>query len=75
MISFTRRGLLVKESVGTALIPVVRKNGADGEVSVKWRSINKSAIEGKDYTGIEGVITFKHTEVGKGVKWPLLNKY
>ena len=30
---------MVKESVGTAQIPVLRKNGADGEVSVRWRTI------------------------------------
>ena len=62
-ISFQRRGLLVKESVGSAMIPVVRRNGADGEVSVKWRSIDKSAINGKDYKGGEGTLVFKHTEV------------
>ena len=61
---FQKRGVLVKESVGDATITVIRKNGADGEVSVKWRTIDKTAIEGKDYHGKEGVLVFKHTEVG-----------
>ena len=51
MVAFTRRGLLVKESIGTAYIPVTRKNGADGEVSVKWRTIDKTAINNKDFKG------------------------
>lgn len=73
VISFTRRGLLVKESVGMAVIQVVRKNGADGEVSVKWRTIDKSAINGKDYTGGEGVLTFKHTEVAINLEIPIID--
>jgi len=38
-ISFEERGILVKESVGKAQVPVARKHGADGEVSVRWRTI------------------------------------
>lgn len=40
-ITFEERGILVKESVGVAQVPVLRKNGADGEVSVRWRTIGK----------------------------------
>jgi solute carrier family 8 (sodium/calcium exchanger) len=53
----------VKESIGMARIPIVRSGGADGEVSVMWRTKDKSAIGGKDYVGGEGTITFQHTEV------------
>lgn len=60
---FQKRGFLVKESIGNAVIPVVRKNGADGEITVKWRTIDKSALSGRDFKGGEGVLTFKHTEV------------
>ncbi len=38
-ITFEERGILVKESVGVAQIPVLRKNGSDGEVSIRWRTI------------------------------------
>lgn len=48
-----------------ARIPIVRSGGADGEVSVMWRTKDKSAVGGKDYIGGEGTITFKHTEVSK----------
>jgi solute carrier family 8 (sodium/calcium exchanger) len=63
VLQFQRRGLPVKESCGTALVPVVRKNGADGEVSVKWRTFDHTAFDKKDYVGGEGVLIFKHTEV------------
>jgi len=72
-ISFQRRGVLVKESVGSANIPVVRRNGADGEVSVHWRTIDKSAINGKDFRGGEGVLTFKHTEVELNLEIPIID--
>jgi solute carrier family 8 (sodium/calcium exchanger) len=53
----------VKESCENAEISVLRSNGADGDVSVKWRTIDKSAINGKDFKGGEGVLEFKHGEV------------
>lgn len=65
LLSFHKRGILVKESIGMARIPIVRSGGADGEVSVMWRTKDKSAVGGKDYVGGEGTITFKHTEVSR----------
>ena len=62
-IQFEKRGILVKESCGDAEISVIRQNGADGKISVKWRTIDKTAINGKDYKGGEGVIEFNHGEV------------
>ena len=62
-LQFEKRGHLVKESCGDADISIVRQNGADGEISVKWRTIDKTAINQKDYKGGEGVIEFNHGEV------------
>ena len=62
-IGFEERGILVKESVAMAQVAVTRKNGADGEVSVGWRTIDKTAKNGEDYQGGEGVLVFKHAEV------------
>ena len=62
-LSFEKRGHLVKESCGEAEISVLRQNGADGDIAVKWKSIDKTAINGKDYKGGEGVVEFKHGEV------------
>jgi len=56
---------VVKESAGTISIPVIRIRGADGDVSVKWKTVDKSAISGRDYVGGEGELIFKHNEVRK----------
>ncbi|XP_069953412.1 sodium/calcium exchanger Calx isoform X5 [Cherax quadricarinatus] len=73
MVMFQKRGFLVKESVGNAVIPVVRKNGADGEISVKWRTVDKSAISGHDYQGGEGTLVFKHTEITQNIEIPIID--
>lgn len=53
----------MKESVGVAEVPVVRKNGADGHVVLNWRTRSKSAIDGKDFVGGEGTVVFEHGQV------------
>ncbi len=63
LLQFEKRGHLVKESCGDADISIARQNGADGLVSVKWRTIDKTAINGKDYKGGEGIVEFNHGEV------------
>jgi solute carrier family 8 (sodium/calcium exchanger) len=70
---FEKRGHLVKESCGDALISVIRQNGADGEVEVKWRTVDKTAINGKDYNGGEGVLSFKHGETQRDIVIPIVN--
>ena len=72
-IQFEKRGYLVKESCGDAEIAVLRQNGADGEISIKWRTIDKTAINGKDYQGGEGVVQFKHGETHQLLKIPIVN--
>ena len=47
-LQFEKRGYLLKESCGNAEIGVLRQNGAAGIIGVKWRTIDKSAINGKD---------------------------
>jgi len=70
---FEKRGHLVKESCGNAVLSVIRQNGADGDVSIKWRTIDKTAISGKDYTGGEGEIEFKHGETQRDIKIPIID--
>lgn len=41
--------MLVKEGVGMAEIKVVRVNGADGRVTVFYRTKDIDAIAGRDY--------------------------
>ncbi|CAB3385331.1 Hypothetical predicted protein [Cloeon dipterum] len=73
VLSFSKRGILVQESIGMARIPVVRTGGADGEVSVKWRTKDKSAFSGKDFIGGEGILTFQHTETERILEIPIID--
>ena len=41
---------------------VERTNGSDGKVSVKWTTKDQSAINGRDFHGGTGVLTFEHGE-------------
>jgi len=72
-LTFEERGILVKESVGSTQIPVLRRNGADGEVSVRWRTIDKSAHDGHDFQGGEGILVFKHAETKLFIEIPIIN--
>ena len=73
VIGFEERGILVKESVEMAQLHVCRRNGADGEVSVGWRTIDKTAKNGQDYVGGEGVLVFKHSEMKRTLEIPIVN--
>ncbi|XP_042863418.1 sodium/calcium exchanger 2-like isoform X4 [Penaeus japonicus] len=73
LVMFQKRGFLVKESIGKAIIPVVRKNGADGEITVKWKTVDKTAISGRDFEGGEGLLVFKHTEIEQNIEIPIID--
>jgi len=70
---FERRGHLVKESCGEANLSVLRENGADGDLKVKWRTVDKTAVSGKDYTGGEGELEFKHGETQRTINIPIID--
>lgn len=55
--------MLVKESCEYASIEVARVDGADGVVSVYWKTIDRTATSPKDYLAGEGKLIFKHREV------------
>lgn len=63
IIQFKKRGILVKESCNFANIEVERIDGADGEVTVDWKTEDGSAKSPEDYQGGEGTLIFKHGEV------------
>ncbi|XP_039284888.1 sodium/calcium exchanger 2 isoform X1 [Nilaparvata lugens] len=75
VIAFEKRGLLVKESAGSVLVPVMRRGGSDGEVQVKYRTIDKSAISGRDYKGGAGSIRFKHGETRLMLEIDIINDF
>ncbi|CAF0956523.1 unnamed protein product [Adineta ricciae] len=64
---------LVKESVGKAEIKVVRINGADGKVSVHYRTKDIDAVGTKDYEPIDTELVFEHGEISKIIAIPIIN--
>ena len=67
MISFQKPSYVIKESIGKASMVLERTNGTDGTVSVTWITKDQSAINGKDYFGGSGTVTFEHAEQIKTV--------
>ncbi|XP_076336894.1 sodium/calcium exchanger 2-like [Tachypleus tridentatus] len=75
ILQFKRRGILVKENAGIAFISVIRKQGADGIVTVRWRTIDETALSGRDYIGGEGELHFEHGEVEKFIEIPIVDDF
>ncbi|KAK3913550.1 Sodium/calcium exchanger 2 [Frankliniella fusca] len=73
IVSFEKRGMLVKESSGFVRVTVVRRRGASGEIGVKWRTIDRSAISGRDFKGGSGELVFKHYEVQQDIEIPIID--
>lgn len=71
-LEFGSPSYVVKESQRKALIPVRRFNGADGHVSVKWRSKNMSATDGKHFKGGDGLLEFANGETIKMIEIPII---
>jgi len=60
-------------------IIVKRIDGSDGEISIKYRTINyesgvRSAVAGEDYKHTEGTLIFKPTEVSAEIQIPIIER-
>lgn len=64
---------LVKESIGKAELKVVRANGADGRVSVHYKTKDIDAVAKRDYEPCEGELVFEHGEISKIIAIPIMN--
>lgn len=62
MISFKKPSYIVKESIGKASLVLERTKGTDGNVSVTWVTKDQSAVNGKDFFGGTGTVTFQNAE-------------
>jgi len=62
-LGFSKATFSFKESESIVAIPIHRLGGMDGKVSAKWRTVDCSALEGRDYESGKGVVTFGHNEV------------
>ena len=45
----------MKESIGKAEVEVERINGADSKVEIAWKTVDQSALHGRDFVGGEVV--------------------
>lgn len=72
-IEFSQPVYVVKESVGTFEVQVDRKNGADGQVSVAFKTTEINAIANKDFMARSGVLEFKHGEITKTIPITILD--
>ncbi|CAF4621678.1 unnamed protein product [Rotaria sp. Silwood1] len=72
-IGFEESITLVKESVGKAEIKLVRVNGADGRVSVHYRTKDIDAVAIRDYEPAQSEIIFEHGEISKIIAIPITN--
>ncbi|XP_071108241.1 sodium/calcium exchanger Calx-like isoform X1 [Haliotis cracherodii] len=71
LLEFAKPSIVVKESTRMASIPVSRKNGADGHVSVTWKTKDITALNNKDYEGGEGTLKFDNQETSKTIDLPI----
>ena len=63
----------MSEAGGKAIVQVNRINGADGTVSVGWETKDLTAVDGKDYIGGVGSLTFEHGETSKQFDFTVLD--
>ncbi|XP_066291717.1 sodium/calcium exchanger 1-like isoform X2 [Branchiostoma lanceolatum] len=67
VLDFTKPSFIFKESAGIASVPVQRTKGSDGVISVKWKTKDMRAVNGRDYVGGEGMLEFQHGETEKNI--------
>ncbi|CAF1024243.1 unnamed protein product [Rotaria sordida] len=72
-IQFEEPITLVKESVGKAEIKVARINGADGRVTVHYRTKDIDATARKDYQPVDSELIFEHGEISKVIAIPIVD--
>lgn len=64
----------VDESAGIAKLKLERKDGRDGEVSVKYRTLDDTALAGADYEAVQGTLTWKDLEFdAKFIEIPIID--
>ncbi|ESO84204.1 hypothetical protein LOTGIDRAFT_92127, partial [Lottia gigantea] len=72
-LDFARPSIVAKESSRLIRVPIQRTGGADGHVSVKWKTKDMTAFSGKDFEGGEGELKFDNGETNKTITIPLFS--
>lgn len=75
LISFGQRLVTVGEGSGKVLIPVLREQGADGEIKIKYKTIDGTARSGRDFKGGEGELILGHGVTRKDIEVAIVNDY
>ncbi|KAK3612395.1 hypothetical protein CHS0354_031989 [Potamilus streckersoni] len=70
--TFSKPSYVVREGQGTAQVFVDRLNGADGRVSVQYRTCDLTAVDGRDYRAVTGTKEFEHGETCKAIEVDIL---
>ncbi|XP_015790898.1 sodium/calcium exchanger 3 [Tetranychus urticae] len=75
IIAFGQRLITVEEDVGKVVIPVLREQGSDGEIEVKWKTVDGTAKNGRDYSGGEGTLLFAHGVMRQEIEIAIENDF
>lgn len=70
-VSFTLAKKWVNENAGTVPMAVVRTGSTNRQVSVRFATVNGTALAGSDYTATSGTLTFAAGETNKSVSLTL----
>jgi solute carrier family 8 (sodium/calcium exchanger) len=62
-----------RECDGSVTLTVQRKRGHNGEVTLKYDTRSKEALEGADFEGAHGELTFAHGELSKTVEVKIID--
>jgi uncharacterized delta-60 repeat protein len=72
-LSFTSPATSVSKNVGTAVIPVVCSNPGVEPLSVQYYTLDGTALNGQDYTGVSGTLVFTNGIGTNNVRVPISN--
>ncbi|MFC0168152.1 Calx-beta domain-containing protein [Pseudoduganella danionis] len=67
------RSVTVDESSGMANFVLTLDKATSGSFSVAYNTTNGSAVDGSDYTGVKGLVTFGPGETVKTISVPIIN--
>ena len=72
-LSFTSPATSVSKNAGTAVIPVVCSNPGVEPLSVQYYTVDGTAVNGQDYTGVSGTLVFTNGIGTNTISVPIKN--
>ncbi|GFQ77611.1 adhesion G-protein coupled receptor V1 [Trichonephila clavata] len=73
VLEFEKPFYTVAENEGILEVGVVRKEGSDGRVRVGYKTVNKTALSGEDFTSVFGHLIFEPGEIRKTIHVTIKN--